>query len=285
MAPEAPRPQHPRTVVLTGASDGIGAAAARKLAARGDRLLLVGRSKSKLDAVANPLGAEAFAADFARLDDVRALAAWVLERTDRIDVLANNAGGIFGERVVTVDGNERTMQVNHYAPFLLTHLLDDVLRASGATIVNTSSVGSRFLARFDMDDLDLTRRYSAGRAYGNSKLANILFSKGLTTRHRGNGVNAVAFHPGNIHSNFSRETGTRAMKAIYASPIGRLLSTPETGADNLIWAADGIPGATWEPGEYYEPRKKPRRPNPKQNDAALVEAFWAESARRTGVPA
>ncbi len=274
-----------RTILLTGASDGIGAAAAKKLAAEGDRLLLTGRRADKLDAVAKPLGAESFAADFERLDDVRALAAWVLERTGRIDVFVNNAGGVFAERVVTVDGNERTMQVNHYAGFLLTHLLLDVLRDSGATVVTTSSVGARAFGKLDLGDLDNARAYKTMKAYGDSKLANILFTKGLHARYHRDGINAVALHPGNIASNFGKETGNRWIKLIYASPAARLLSTPEDGAGNLLWAIDGTPGLTWTSGEYYEPRKQPRKPNPQQNDTALIDAFWAESARRTGLTA
>lgn len=272
-----------RTIVITGASDGIGAATARKLAARGERLLLVGRRADKLDAVAKPLKAESFTADFTRFADVRALAEQLSERTDRIDVLVNNAGGIYAERVVTVDGNERTMQTNHYAAFLLTNLLLDTLRRSRSTIVNVSSVGARAFGKLDMGDLDNARNYKTMKAYGDSKLANILFTKGLHARFHRDGIDAVALHPGNIASNFARETGTGAMKFIYASPLAKLLGSPDTGADNLLWAINGTPGTTWESGEYYEPRKRPRRPNPQQNDARLVDVFWQESARRTGI--
>jgi len=185
-----------KTIVITGASDGIGAAAARKLAEQGERLLLVGRSRDKLASVAEPLKAESFVADFERLTDVRALATWILERTERIDVLANNAGGVFAQRVVTLDGNERTMQVNHYAGFLLTNLLMDVLLRSSATIINTSSVGAQAFGQLDLADLDLARRYKTMKAYGDSKLANILFAKGLHARFHAQGLSAVAFSPG-----------------------------------------------------------------------------------------
>lgn len=273
-----------RTIVITGASDGIGAATAKKLADRGERLLLVGRRRDKLDAVARPLGAETFVADFERLSDVRALATRIRERTDRIDVLANNAGGVFAQRVVTEDGNERTMQVNHYAGFLLTNLLLDILLASDAKVVNTSSVGAHAFGKIDLADLDATKKYKTMKAYGDSKLANILFAKGLHARYHDQGLSAVALHPGNIASNFGQETGNAMMKLIYKSPLARMLSTPESGADNLIWATDGTPGVTWQSGEYYdEHRKLPKRPNPQQNDDNLVDALWAESARRTGL--
>lgn len=274
-----------RTILITGASDGIGAATARKLAGTGDRLLLVGRSAGKLEAVARPLGADSFVADFERLDDVRSLAAWVRERTDRLDVLANNAGGVFAQRVVTVDGNERTMQVNHYAGFLLTNLLLDLLTQSSATVVNTSSVGAHAFGKLDMSDLDYTRKYKTMKAYGDSKLANILFAKSLHARYHADGLSAVALHPGNIASNFGKETGNAMMKLIYKSPFARLLSSPDDGAANLAWAINGTPDVTWQSGAYYdEHRKMPRRPNPQQGDRALADALWAESARRVGLP-
>ena len=273
-----------RTIVITGASDGIGAATARRLAARGERLLLHGRSATKLAAVAEPLGAESFVADFERLSDVRDLGQQLLERVHRIDVLANNAGGIFGKRKVTVDGNERTMQVNYYAHFLLTHLLFEVLRESRAKIVSTSSIGAWAFGRIDLTDLDNKRKYRATKAYGDSKLANILFTKALHAHYHGEGISAVALHPGNIASNFGND-GATWLRFIYRSPLRHLLSTPNTGAKNLLWAIDGTPDVTWRSGEYYESRRIPRRVNHQQNDAALVVAFWKESARRVGIDA
>ncbi|GAA1954874.1 SDR family NAD(P)-dependent oxidoreductase [Agromyces allii] len=273
-----------RTIVITGASDGIGAALARRLAERGDRLLLVGRSAEKLALVAEPLGAEAFVADFERLDDVRELARAIRERTDRIDVLANNAGGVFGSRAVTVDGHERTMQVDHDAGFLLTNLLVDVLGRSGATVVTTSSAAARKYGRLDLDDLDQTGVYDPLKAYGDAKLANILFTRGLHDRHRRDGIASVAVHPGDVASNFGRQTGTRAMRLFYGSPLARVLKRPDGGAAELLWAIDGEPDAAWASGGYYEARRPPRRPHPQQHDAALVDAFWAESARRVGLP-
>ena len=272
-----------RTIVVTGASDGIGASVAKKLAAKGDRLLLVGRSPQKLAAVAGPLGAESFPTDFTVLAEVRALADRLRERADRIDVLVNNAGGVYADKVITVDGYERTMQTNHYAGFLLTNLLIDVLKDSDASVVTTSSVGARAFGKLDLGNLDQAGKYRTMKAYGDSKLANILFTKGLHARYHQDGVSAVALHPGNIASNFGKETGNAAMKFIYKSPLARFLDTPDQGADNLVWAIDGTPGTTWESGEYYEPRKPPRRPNQQQNDAALIDAFWNESARRVGL--
>ena len=147
-----------RTIVITGASDGIGAAAARALAASGDRVVIVGRSPQKTEAIAAELGADHFIADFTRLADVRALAAELLRRYPRIDVLANNAGGIMGARELTADGHEKTLQVNHLAPFLLTTLLMDRLIESRASVINTSSAANRF-GRLNLDDLGNARKY------------------------------------------------------------------------------------------------------------------------------
>ncbi|WP_062386083.1 SDR family NAD(P)-dependent oxidoreductase [Demequina iriomotensis] len=273
-----------RTILITGASDGIGAATARALARRGDRVLLTGRSPAKLARVAHDTGAEAYAADFAQLTDVRALADWVRDRTDRLDVLANNAGGIFADRTVTEDGNELTMQVNHFAGFLLTRLLEDELVAGGATVVNTASAAADKYGSLDLSDLDATGAYKATKAYGDAKLATMLFARSLHTRLRDRGVTALAIYPGDIASNFAKDTGTASMKLFYKGPMARFLRTPDFGAANLMWAMDGADGTTWRSGETYtERRVLPRRPHPQLGDDALGDALWRESERRVGL--
>ncbi|MCL2423116.1 MAG: SDR family NAD(P)-dependent oxidoreductase, partial [Micrococcales bacterium] len=195
------------TIVLTGASDGIGAAAAADLARAGHRLLLVGRSQAKMKAVAATTGVdEWFLADFERLDDVRRLADELRSACDQIDVLANNAGGMFDGPVRTDDGFERTFQVNHLAPFLLTHLLMDVLISSQAAVVNTSSVAARMFSGLDIDDVNDWDSFTPTKAYGDSKLANILFTRGLHTRFGDQGLTAVAFHPGVVATSFAAGT-------------------------------------------------------------------------------
>ncbi|WP_449407262.1 SDR family NAD(P)-dependent oxidoreductase [Microbacterium maritypicum] len=277
-----------RTVVLTGASDGIGAAAARQLAAEGGhRLILVGRSPEKTRAVADETGAEWFTADFTVLDDVRALAASIAETVsdDGIHVLANNAGGIFGDRAPTVDGYEKTIQVNHLAPFLLTNLLLPQLRRGRAAIVNTSSVAHRLFGRIDVDDLDNERRFSARKAYGDAKLANVLFTKSLHAKFHDEGISAVAFHPGVVRSNFSAGSSS-VMRVLYRTPLKHLLTiSSEKGGETLRWFVDGTPGETWLSGEYYDERVHTRRVNPMIEDAALAEALWRRSAELVGIPA
>lgn len=150
----------PKTIVVTGASDGIGAAAARLLVRDGHDVIVVGRSEAKTRAVGEELGVPSFVADFARLHHVRALAAQLAEHRPNIDVLVNNAGAILGDRRVTADGFEETFQVNYLAPFLLTNLLLDRLLASGGLVVQTSSNAARLSARVDLDDLNNARNYS-----------------------------------------------------------------------------------------------------------------------------
>jgi NAD(P)-dependent dehydrogenase (short-subunit alcohol dehydrogenase family) len=271
-----------RTIIITGASDGIGAAAARRLARDGHTVVVVGRSREKTDAIADEIGADRFVSDFADLGQVRTLASALREAYPRIDVLANNAGGIFGDRTRTVDGFEKTLQVNHLAPFLLTGLLLDTLVASRATVIATSSLAARMFSRLDIDDLDDDRDPSANRAYGNAKLENILFTRELQRRYGDRGLSAVAFHPGTIATGFASDS-TSIMRFIYQTPLRRLvLSGPETGAEQLVWLATTTPGVDWEPGEYYEKRRITKT-SMQAYDGVLAEALWEESARRVGL--
>lgn len=274
----------PRTIVITGASDGIGAAAARQLHAAGERVVIVGRSAEKTTRVADDLGAERHVADFADLAQVRALAAELRAQHDRIDVLANNAGGMFAQREVTVDGFEKTFQVNHLAGFLLTNLLRDVLVDSRASVIQTASVAARAFSRFDIDDLQGARRYDATSAYGNAKLENILFTKELARRWGGDGVSAVCFHPGAIASSFA--SGAEGLwRWMYTNPLAtRLLTSVEVGGSRLAFLAAGTPGIDWQPGGYYA-NNKPGRTSPLAADPLLARRLWDESAAMVGLAA
>ncbi|ALE05027.1 short-chain dehydrogenase [Arthrobacter sp. ERGS1:01] len=266
----------PRTIVITGASSGIGEAAARTLAQTGDTIVVVGRSEQRTRAVAEDIGADYFLADFTRLDEVRELALALRIKYPRIDVLANNAGGIMGRRELTPDGFEKTLQVNHLAPFLLTRLLHDVLVASQARIINTSSVAHRLFGRLDIDDLDAAGKYSANRAYGNAKLANILFTKELHRRFAGTGLTTAAFHPGGVATNFSAGS-TSFMRFAYGSSGARsYMLTPAQGAQTLVWLAIGEPGLDWESGGYFA-KRKPARASRQANDVELARELWLRS--------
>lgn len=266
----------PKTIVITGASDGVGAAAARRLAADGHHVVPVGRSLEKTAAVAEDIGSEYFTADFADLSQVRSLASDLLQRYPRIDVLANNAGAIFGKECqVTADGHEMTFQVNYLAPFLLTRLLTNRLLDSRGTVINTSSAANRLFAKLDITDLEEQRNYTPQRAYGNSKLEQILFTEEFDRRYRAAGATSTAFHPGVIASGFSSAEGS-AMRSVYQGILGRFLQSPEKGAQTLVFLAEGTPGADYPTGRYFV-RSKPARANRLAGDHALALDLWNRS--------
>ncbi|GEE01751.1 short-chain dehydrogenase [Gordonia spumicola] len=271
-----------RTVVVTGGSDGIGAVTSRALAADGVDLIVVGRSETKLAAVAADTGATTFSADFGVLDDVRALAARIAEHTTSIDVLLNNAGGTFDPVDRTVDGFEPNFQINHLAGFLLTNLLRERLTAGdGALVVNTSSMGN-LLGRVDLTDLDGRRRaVGQPRAYGSSKLMNILFAKGITQRWASDGVIAAAVHPGVVASSFGRDSFWVGLA--YRTPLRHLGTiSPEKGAEPLIELARR--GADPAIGGVYFNRHRADGPQSRQaRDQRLIDGLWEESATLVGL--
>ena len=272
-----------QTIVITGASDGIGAAAARQLNADGHLVVLVGRSREKTAAVAKELAAPYHVADFSDLAQVRRLADELGAAYPQIDVLANNAGGIMGHRTLTGDGHELTFQVNHLAPFLLTNLLLPTLISSQAKVVQTASIAARMFGHVDLDDLDLERGYSPDRAYGNGKLENILFTRELDRRHGAEGIAAAAFHPGVVGTNFASDT-THPMRFLYHTPMINKLFTisPDRGARGLVWLVRNTPGATWPTGEYFE-HEKVAKTNPQGRDPQLAAGLWDRSAEMVGL--
>ncbi len=264
------------TIVITGASDGIGAAAARALA-REHTVVIVGRSPSKTLAVARELGVEHHLCDFASLDSVRELAANLSAAHPQIDVLANNAGGVLSERRTTVDGFEATFQINHLAPFLLTSALLPSLRAGAGTVIMTASDASR-VGRLDLTNLSMTKGWSSMRAYGSAKLANICFARGLQRREGGTGVNAASFHPGIVATNFGSTGGPRLVGWFYQSALGkRIFLTSDQGADTLVWLARGRPGVDWTPGAYFVKRQEVDPPAQALDDA-FVDRFYEASS-------
>ena len=272
-----------RVVVITGGSDGIGAAAARVLARRGDRIVLVGRSPGKTRSVAAEIGAESHVADFASLDQVRELAAGLVRQHPRVDVLVNNAGLIAGaQRTVTDDGHELTFQVNHLAPFLLTVLLRGPLSAARASVITTSSrAGTARDARVNPADLDMADGYDGLRAYKASKLANVLFTRELARRWQPLGVSAAAMHPGMVRSQWGR-SGPVAVRAVMNSPLRLALRSPERGADTIVWLATTVPGQGWRSGGYFANRK-PATPSPLAENTHLAERLWDRSISMCGL--
>lgn len=259
------------TVIITGGSSGIGAAAARFLRERGANVAITGRSPETIR-LANEIGADAFLADFAKLDDVRKLAQQLLAKYPRIDVLANNAGAVIATRQLTPDQHEKTLQVNHLGGFLLTLLLRQRLEASQATVINTSS-GAHRLGHVDFDDLENARNYSAWRAYGTAKLMNILHASEINRRFTG--VRGVSFHPGVVATGFARE-GARFVRVFYESALRKLfMISPEKGADTLVWLATT---RDWTPGAFYIRRKRART-KPEATDVEVARRLWEWSER------
>jgi NAD(P)-dependent dehydrogenase (short-subunit alcohol dehydrogenase family) len=271
-----------KTVVITGASSGIGAEAARRLAERGATVAVVGRSAERTTAVARQVAGRAHLADYGRLDDVRRLAAELLAAYGRIDVLANNAGAIFTRRTISADGHEMTLQVNYLAPFLLTNLLLDRLAAApdGARVINTGSNAYR-RARLDLDDLDGAGRPRGGQqAYPASKLATILFTRELPRRTPHTGITAVAFHPGFVATDIGRDS--RVFR-LMNSWLGRaVLPTPGRGAEPLLHLAAVADPETIN-GGYFN-RLKPEDPaNEQARDPHLARRLWERSAELVGL--
>ncbi|WP_330251605.1 SDR family NAD(P)-dependent oxidoreductase [Nocardia sp. NBC_00565] len=269
-----------KTVVVTGASSGIGAEAAAKLVARGATVAVVGRSPERTAEVAERVGAQAFLADFARFDEVRKLADQLLDRYPRIDVLANNAGGAWAKRIVTDDGNEQTFQVNHLSPFLLTSLLLDRLVQSQARVVNTASTTYR-MAKLDLDTVNAsTGSFNQLAVYGTSKLANILFTRELARRTEGTGLLTVAFHPGvvatRVYDNIPLGIG-----AFIRSPLSRpFFIRPDKGADPLVHLATSAEAIN---GQYYHRFKVEPPRNKRAVDPELAQRLWVLSEQITGV--
>ena len=272
-----------RVVVVTGASDGIGAAAARMLARRGDEVVVVGRSPGKTRAVAAEMRAQWHVADFAHLDQVRDLARELRVRHSRVDVLLNNAGLIAGaQRTLTADGHELTFQVNYLAAFLLTMLVKEPLAAARGRVITTSSrAGAARDARVVPGDLDMADGYDGLRAYKASKLANVMFTRELARQWGPLGISAAAAHPGIVRSHWGR-SGPPAVRLVVNSPFRLAMRSPERGADTLVWLAASVPGRDWDNGGYFAGRK-PAAASPAADDADLARELWDRSAQMCGL--
>src|SRR4051794_7245202 len=271
-----------RTVLVTGASDGIGAQTAKVLAAEGATVLVTGRSADKLRPVAEAVGTEPLIADFSRLDDVRRLADQVSERVETLDVLMNNAGGTFAPSKRTHDGHEPNFQINHLSPFLLTNLLRPKLAAAGRSlVVNTSSVGN-LMGKIVLDDLDYEhRRAIEFRAYGTGKLMNICFTRGIARRWSGDGVVSVAVHPGPVGSSFGRDSWFVGL--VYRSPLKRFatISVPEGAAPLIALARGGADPSV--NGHYFSRFDDNGRESPQTHDQSVIDGLWERSAALVGL--
>ena len=268
-------------MLLTGATRGIGRAAAIELAREGVELAIVGREPERVKAVAREaqaVGGSApiheHVADLTLMAEVRALAQQARERYEHIDVLANNAGALFASRKQTSEGFEQTFALNHLAPFLLTNLLRDHLH--GGRVVTTAS-DAHTSGTLDLDDLQAEKSYAAMRVYGTSKLCNILFTRELAKRAPE--LHANCFHPGVVRTGFGKnENGIWKALTTLGAPFFR---SPQRGAKSLVWLAVSR-GAADLTGEYVVDEKV-RDPSAQAQDQTLAEGLWEHSAELVGL--
>ena len=274
-----------KTVLVTGGTGGIGLATAAGLAGLGGRVGIVGRDAARSEAAATNLrgsGAEVdvFVADMSSQREVRRLAEEALAAYPRLDVLVNNVGGYWATRRTTVDGLEHTFAVNHLAPFLLTNILLDRLRASAPARVVTVSSGAQAMGTIDFEDLNAERAYNGQHAYNQSKLANVMFTYELARRLQGSGVTANALHPGVVRTNFGREDSKGWMRLML--PIIRpFLKSPERGAATSVYLASSpeVDGVT---GQYFA-NNKPKTSSKASYDTNAAARLWDASATLVGL--
>lgn len=279
-----------KTVLVTGASNGLGREASVQLARLGARVVMVGRDPKRTEAARADVVARSgsqevscLLCDFSSQADIRRLADAFLTSHDRLDVLVNNAGGVYMKRRLTLDGIETTFAVNHLAYFLLTNLLLDLLvRSAPARVVSVASIGHR-QGTLDFDDLGFERGgYSILKAYARSKLANVLFAAELARRLAGTGVTSNSLHPGSVATNIWSGA------PLWAKPLIVLLLRPrmitaEVGARTIVRlaASPELEGVT---GRYFEEARE-TAPAPLASDASLARRLWDVSAALVRLPA
>jgi len=270
-----------KTVLVTGATGGIGKATAVGLAALGAHVAITGRSHERAESGAREIRAsgsadpDVFVADLSSQSEVRRLADEVLANLPRIDVLVNNVGGFWNTRHLTADRIEHTFALNHLAPFLLTNLLLERLGESGSARVVTVSSNAQTLGRIDFDDLQGEGSYSGARAYNQSKLANVLFTYELARRLQGSSVTANALHPGVVRTAFGAEDPSAIQRLIV--PVMRpFMKSPVKGAATSVHVASS-PDLEQVTGRYFA-NSKARKSSERSYDEALAARLWQTSA-------
>jgi retinol dehydrogenase 14 len=273
-----------KTVLISGGTNGLGLVTARDLARMGAQVTIVSRNPEKCAAVTEAIKVETgnpvefIAADLSTLAGIMQAAATFKQRHTHLQVLVNNAGALFFSRKVTPDGFERTFALNHLNYFLLTNLLLDVLKASTpARIVNVSS-GAHMRGSIEFDNLQGEKHYGAMKAYGQSKLANVLFTYELARRLEGSGVTANAIHPGFTFTGFARNNG--ALFNFGMKMIGPFIRHANEGAQTIIYLASS-PEVEGVSGKYFVDCKEADS-SPTSHDQALAEKLWQVSLELTG---
>ncbi len=280
-----------KTVVVTGGNSGIGFETAAALAGMGARVVVTARNADKgraaVAAIGQRLGGDAqvqlVVFDLADLSSVRRGAAEILEQAPRLDVLVNNAGLVLSERSETVDGLEATFAVNHLGPFLLTNLLLDRIRASSpARIVNVASTAHNAARKgIPFDDLQSEKKYATMRVYGQSKLANILFTEELARRLEGSGVTANSLHPGTVRTGYGGDGDARGLLAFGIKISSPFFLSPAKGARTSVYLASD-PGVAGVSGEYFV-KCKPKQPKPWARDQEAARRLWQVSEELVGL--
>lgn len=276
-----------KVVLVTGGTGGIGKATAIGLATLGARVGITGRDIARAEQAAADIRAasgnpavDAFAADMSSQAEVRRLAAAVLDAYPRLDVLVNNVGGFWAHRHETADGLEHTFALNHLAAFLLTNLLVDRLKASAPARVVTVASHVQAEGRIDFEDLQGAHSYSGQRAYSQSKLASVMFTKELARRLEGTGVTANSLHPGVVRTNFGAEDQAWLFTVV-SHVVLPFLKTPAQGAQTSIYLASS-PSMDGVTGEFFA-NCKPKTANKVAYDTDIVARLWQVSAELVGM--
>jgi NAD(P)-dependent dehydrogenase (short-subunit alcohol dehydrogenase family) len=273
-----------KVCLVTGATAGIGLVTAQELARKGARVILVGRSSERCSRAADEIRAQAgttavewLVADLSSQGDIRRLADQVRQRSGRLDVLVNNAGGIFLKRQESADGIEMTFALNHLSYFLLTSLLLPLLESSApARVVNVASDAHKGVS-INFDDIEGKTRFGGWRAYQKSKLANLLFTYELARRLEGKRVTANALHPGFVRTTIFREPGFVGWLLRRAADVIAL--SPEDGAKTSIYLASS-PDVAGVSGQYFV-KEKPTESSPQSRDTAAAQRLWQLSEEMT----
>ena len=269
-------------VVITGATSGIGAVAAERLASMGARILVIARDRTRgettlrrLSERAPGVGHRVFYADLSLIGETRRVANEIAAAESRIDVLINNAGALFGKRGLTGEGLERTFATNHMSYFVVTEQLRERLLASApARVINTSSEAHRGM-KIDFGDLQGTRSYQGFRAYGRSKLCNILFTRELARQLSGTGVTVNCLHPGFVNTLFGDES--KGPLSLLFRIAKKFAISPEKGAETIVFLASAkeVAGTT---GQYFY-QCRPKTPSIEAQDDDAAKRLWEESAK------
>jgi NAD(P)-dependent dehydrogenase (short-subunit alcohol dehydrogenase family) len=274
------------TVVITGATSGIGEVAADRLAAKGARIVFVARDTARgeetlkhLRAIAPQARHAVHYADLSKLREMKRIGAAIAASEPKIDVLVNNAGAMFNARRVTEDGLEMTFATNHMSYFVLTNLLKDRM-SPGGRIVSTASDAHKG-ARLDFEDLQSAKNYSGFGVYGRSKLCNILFTRELARRLAGTGITANCLHPGFVATRFGNQSGGILSVAIRAAKNFAL--TPEQGAETIVYLASS-PDVADVTGGYFH-KCRPDTPTKQAQNDEDAKRLWEVSARLAGLAA